>query len=136
MYKKVLCTCKVVVLPSKLINFWWFSLLPPSSLLKLPIVVIQKFCYHDNMTSHFFSLYEKGMPISLKHCNCFCDCYWVRAGFFPEVFATVIWAQFPFRDECLFSPLTELNREEKLSRHVAMVAKTPYCCDPQILLPW
>ena len=27
-----------------------FSLSPPSSLLKLPIVVIQRFCYHGNMT--------------------------------------------------------------------------------------
>ena len=26
---------------------------PRSSLLKLPIVVIQKFCYHGNVTSHF-----------------------------------------------------------------------------------
>ena len=29
---------------------------PRSSLLKLPIVVIQKFCYHGNVTSHFSSL--------------------------------------------------------------------------------
>ena len=28
-----------------------------SSLLKLPIVVIQKSCYHGNMTSHFSTLY-------------------------------------------------------------------------------
>ena len=27
-----------------------------SSLLKLPTVVIQKFCYHGNVTSHFSSL--------------------------------------------------------------------------------
>ena len=33
-----------------------FSLLSPSSLLKLPIVLIQKFCYHGNMTSLFCSL--------------------------------------------------------------------------------
>ena len=29
---------------------------PPSSLLKLPMVVIEKFCYHGNMTSHFSCL--------------------------------------------------------------------------------
>ena len=28
----------------------------PSPLQKLPIVVTQKFCYHGNVTSHFFSL--------------------------------------------------------------------------------
>ena len=28
----------------------------PSSLLKLPLVVIQKLCYHGNLTSHFSSL--------------------------------------------------------------------------------
>ena len=36
-----------------LITFLPFSLLSPSSLLKLPIVLIQKFCYHGNMTSLF-----------------------------------------------------------------------------------
>ena len=29
---------------------------PSSSLLKLPLIVIQKFCYHGNVTSHFSSL--------------------------------------------------------------------------------
>ena len=38
------------------IAFFPFSLPSPSFLLKLPIVVIQKFCYHGNMTSHFSSL--------------------------------------------------------------------------------
>ena len=32
---------------------WSLPLLLPSSLPKLPIVVIQKFCYHGNVTSHF-----------------------------------------------------------------------------------
>ena len=54
----------------------------------------------------------------------------------PEVLVKINWAQFPSPDECLFSPLTELNREEKSLRHVAIVAKTPYRCDPHILLPW
>ena len=30
----------------------------PSPLQKLPIVVIQKFCYHGNVTSHFSSLFS------------------------------------------------------------------------------
>ena len=42
-----------VVLLICLITFLPFSLLSPSSLLKLPIVLIQKFCYHGNMTSLF-----------------------------------------------------------------------------------
>ena len=33
-----------------------FSLPSPSLLPKLPFVVIQKFCYHGNVTSHFTSL--------------------------------------------------------------------------------
>ena len=94
------------------------------------------------MTSHFFSLYEKGMPISLTlqlFLRLLLDTGRIFPLFLeavPEVFAKVNWAQFPSRDDCLFSPLTELNREEKSLRHVAMVATTPYCCDPQILLPW
>ena len=39
---------------------FFFPFLLPSSLFKLPIVVIQKFCYHGNLTSHFYSL--------LPHC--------------------------------------------------------------------
>ena len=35
-----------------------FFLLSPSSLLKLFIVVIQNFCYHGNVTSHFSSLLD------------------------------------------------------------------------------
>ena len=58
MYKKAWCTCKVVVLLSKLIAFSPFLLpSPSSSSLKFAIVVIQKFCYHGNtVTSHFSSL--------------------------------------------------------------------------------
>ena len=36
-----------------LITFLPFSLMSPSSFLKLPIFLIQKFCYHGNMTSLF-----------------------------------------------------------------------------------
>ena len=39
-----------------LLFFLPFSLPLPSLLLKLPIVVIQKCCYHGNVTSHFSSL--------------------------------------------------------------------------------
>ena len=38
--------------------FWPFSLPSLSLLLKLAIIVIQKFCYQGNMTSHFSSLFE------------------------------------------------------------------------------
>ena len=40
-----------------LIAFLPFLLPSPSSLLKLHIVVIQKFCYRGNETSHFSSLF-------------------------------------------------------------------------------
>ena len=57
MYKKAWCTCKVVVV---VVLFAHLNLLifccSPSPLQKLPIVVIQKFFYHGNVTSHFFSL--------------------------------------------------------------------------------
>ena len=44
----------------------------PSQLQKLPIVVIQKFCYHGNVTSHFSSLLifldfhstKQGLPLA------------------------------------------------------------------------
>ena len=39
-----------------LLLFLPFSLPSPSLLPKLPFVVIQKFCYHGNVTSHFSSL--------------------------------------------------------------------------------
>ena len=35
----------------------------PSPLQKLPLVVIQKFCYHGNVTSHFSSLLVFPMKI-------------------------------------------------------------------------
>ena len=35
-----------------------FSLPSPSSFLMLPSVVIQKFCFHGNVTSHFSSLFS------------------------------------------------------------------------------
>ena len=41
-----------------LLLFLPFSLPSPSLLLKLPIVLIQKFCYHGNMTSLFGSLFR------------------------------------------------------------------------------
>ena len=43
-------TCKVVVLLCKPISFLPFSLALPPLSPKHPIVVIQKFCYHGNVT--------------------------------------------------------------------------------------
>ena len=45
--------------------FYPFSLSSPSSLLKLPIVEIQKFCYHGYVTSHF-SLLPEGRTRSVE----------------------------------------------------------------------
>ena len=58
MSKKRDARVKLLFCYSKLIAFLSFSLLSPSSLLELPIAVIQKFCYHGNMTSHFSSLFQ------------------------------------------------------------------------------
>ena len=38
----------------------------PFSLLKLPTVVIQKFCNHGNVTSHFSSLFEVAWHLTIK----------------------------------------------------------------------
>ena len=53
--KKVCCTCKFVVSHNKPIALLLFSFLL-RSLLELPVVAIQKFCYHGNVTSYFSSL--------------------------------------------------------------------------------
>ena len=45
--------CKVVVFPNKPIAFLLFLLSSSLSLLKLPIVVIQKFCYHGYFLAEF-----------------------------------------------------------------------------------
>ena len=42
----------------KPIAFFQFPLPSPASLLKLSIIVIQKFCYHGNVTSHFSFLFN------------------------------------------------------------------------------
>ena len=52
--QKAWCTCKLVVLLVLTCYFFSFSLPSPSSLLKLPTVLIIKFCYHGNLTSHFW----------------------------------------------------------------------------------
>ena len=49
-------------------TFWPFSLSSLSSLLKLPIVVVQKFCYHGNVTSLFFSLFLSILIFILLFC--------------------------------------------------------------------
>ena len=51
LYKKCTGAWSVVLL----LLFRCFSLPSPSSLLKFPNVVIQKFCYHGNVTEHFSS---------------------------------------------------------------------------------
>ena len=48
------CCCANIIL-----LFLLFSLPSPSSLIKLPIVVIQKFCCHGNVTSHLSSLQKR-----------------------------------------------------------------------------
>ena len=58
--KKVCYTYKVVVLHKKPIAFLPFSLLLPS-LLELPVVAIQKFCDHGNVTSYFSSLVSRAV---------------------------------------------------------------------------
>lgn len=51
-----MCIHIVVVLLYKPTAFLPFLLLSPFSLLKLPIIVIQKFCHHGNVMTHFSSL--------------------------------------------------------------------------------
>ena len=48
-----------------LLLFLPFSLPSTSLLAKLPFVVIQKFCYHGNVTSHFSSLLDAGQACCL-----------------------------------------------------------------------
>ena len=48
-----------------LLLFLPFSLPSTSLLAKLPFVVIQKFCYHGNVTSHFSSLLDAGQTCCL-----------------------------------------------------------------------
>ena len=52
-----------------------FSLLSPSLLLKLPIVVIRKCCYHGNVTSHFSSLLLADKSVLFFFCF-FCFCFY------------------------------------------------------------
>ena len=44
-------------------DFLLFSLPSPSLLLKLPIVVIQTFCCHGNVTSHFLPSISRITPV-------------------------------------------------------------------------
>ena len=41
-------------------------IIPIAFLLVLPIVVIQKFCCHGNVTSHFSSLFEIAWHLKIK----------------------------------------------------------------------
>ena len=69
--KKRDARAKLLFCHSKPIVFLPFSLLSPSSLLKLPIVVNQKFCYHDNVTAHFSSLLDRAK--TQAYSNDVCD---------------------------------------------------------------
>ena len=68
MYKKSVMhvqSCCFAILP--------FSLPSPSLLLKLPIVVIRKCCYHGNVTSHFSSLLlAANLSVFFLFFFCFC----------------------------------------------------------------
>ena len=63
MYKKAWSRATLLFCQSKPIAFLPFSLPSPSSMLKLPIVVIQKVCYHSNVTSHFSLLKSGILPV-------------------------------------------------------------------------
>ena len=54
--KKRDARAKLLPCQSKPVVFLPFLFSSPSLLLKLPLIVIQKFCYHSNVTSHFSSL--------------------------------------------------------------------------------
>ena len=63
-------SCCFAYLNDLLFFFLLFSLPSPLLLLKLPIVVIQKFCYHGNETSHFFLLLPTLIFSPLLHFFC------------------------------------------------------------------
>ena len=67
------CTFQICCFANINILLLPFSLSPPLPLLKLPIVVIQRFCYHGNMT---FTLL-----LSIKSTQIFvlsCPCHWMK----------------------------------------------------------
>ena len=63
------CTFQICCFANINILLLPFSLSPPLPLLKLPIVVIQKFCYHGNMTFTLL-LSIKSTQIFLLSCLC------------------------------------------------------------------
>ena len=67
--KKRDARAKLLFCQSKPIAFLPFSFSSPSSLLKLPLVVIQKFCYHGNVTSHLSSLKNQLVPTATRTSN-------------------------------------------------------------------
>ena len=132
MCKKAWCTCKVVVLLINLLLCLLFSLPSPSpsSLLKLPIVVIQKFCYHGNVTSHwplsigpvllsktifrhwnsFLSSAAEGGKMSMDWCNLFKPYYYVyKKPPPPPKKKNYIWWNLRF-DHIYFITLQELKQ--------------------------
>ena len=67
--KKRDARAKLLPCQSKPVVFLPFLFSSPSLLLKLPLIVIQKFCYHGNVTSHFSSLKNQLVPTATRTSN-------------------------------------------------------------------
>ena len=63
----------------------------PLPLQKLPIVVIQKFCYHGNMTSHFSSLFKKRQRAIYLENITWPNALGQRSVWAKRVFLTALW---------------------------------------------
>ena len=77
--KKRDARAKLLPCQSKPVVFLPFLFSSPSLLVKLPLVVIQKFCYHGNVTSHLSSLkinsyQQQPVPrMFVPYCACWLD---------------------------------------------------------------
>ena len=77
--KKRDARAKLLPCQSKPVVFLPFLFSSPSSLVKLPLVVIQKFCHHGNVTSHLSSLkinsyQQQPVPrMFVPYCACWLD---------------------------------------------------------------
>ena len=81
-----------------------FSLPSPSLLLKLPIVVIRKCCYHGNVTSHFSSLLLADKSVCLSgffFCFCFCFCFFQSLAVSSLIRLIVVDKVFAMSSNCL-----------------------------------
>ena len=129
----VVIVLKVLALLPKLIAFLPLLLPSPSSLLKLPIVLIQKLCYHGDMTSRFslfcntfgktnhsIHIRSNGLtrlglfPVSLSSCM-ICPKKMLQRGYFRDNFL-LSWAKVDsiFRTFSLF--LSLIVRQSKVVR--------------------